>query len=796
MVFRRPATPVFRKLQTKVTILYAALFILTLVAVAQAVAPMVTANAVNATKAELSASRTVFDRIFAMKSRELQGNAELLAKDFGFNSAVATADAPTIESALDNLRARRGIDHAFLVLADGRVLGGGAGALTDAARADLLRALADSDYASGVLQIAGVPCQTISAPVLAPQPIGWLVFANRLDRAQMQTFEHLSAIPLEARLLQRGPDGHWRDVANPQAPDAAAVDRFARDSTGTQAGQPRMLEAPTGKAVALVSPVRAVGETAPLLLLLRYPLDRALAPYGPLLAALGGLGLLSIAVLVAGSWALARSITRPVALLDSAVSALGEGARAEVSITTHDEIGRLASNFNTMSAAIVEREQRITDMALRDLETGLPNRTALEAEIGRLRSAPGGPSVAVIALAIDRLDVLRHAIGYQMLAELLGAVGREIRRLQPDVLCARVSTGRLALALPVPSCAAARELAEALLDGLAGPFEVGGAVVDVSLTVGLFTAGPDDAVIHDNRVMEHANIAIDQAQAAHQRLAAFDEQAYGDPARNLSLMSELAAARGNGELSLFYQPKYDLRTGRIAGFEALCRWRHATRGPISPDLFIVMAEETGNIEGLTEWVLERALVDQQALRAAGFDLPIAINLSGRVLGVRAFAERALNAIRFAGGRITMEITETAVIANPEEGLRVLRMFEQAGVPVSIDDYGSGLSSLAYLKQIQAQELKIDKAFVLLIDQNPRDRLLVKSTVDLAHGLGMRVVAEGVETAEALALLAGMGCDYAQGYHIARPMKLDDVLAFLRGFEAAPLSPPTPVSAAS
>ncbi len=776
----------FRKLQTRVTFLYAALFVTTLLAVAQAVAPMVTANAVNATKAELAASRTVFDRIFAMKSRELQGNAELLAKDFGFTSAIATGDAPTIESALDNLRARRGIDHAFLVLADGRILGGGAGALTESARADLLRALGDSDYASGVLQIAGVPCQTISVPVMAPQLIGWVVFANRLDRSQMQTFEHLSAIPLEARLLQRGTDGQWRDVANPNSADAAAINAFAAQDSDRPRdkaqGEPRILAAPTGKAVALVSPVRAVGETAPLLLLLRYPLDRALAPYGPLLAALGGLGLLSICVLVAGSWALARSITRPVALLDSAVSALGEGARAEVSIRSNDEIGRLAANFNTMSAAIVEREQRITDMALRDPETGLPNRTALEAEIGRMRIAPGDHSVAVIALAIDRLDVLRNAIGYQLLGELVSQIAGQLVRLQPGVLCARVSTGRLALAAPVRNAAAAAALANRLLDGLAGPFQLGGAVVDVTLTLGLFVAAPDDAIIHDNRVVEHANIAIDQAQAAHLRMAAFDEAAYGDPAQNLSLMSELAAARTNGELSLFYQPKYDLRTGRIAGFEALCRWRHATRGPISPDLFIVMAEETGNIEGLTEWVLERALVDQQTLRSAGFDLPIAINLSGSVLGNRALAERALNAIRFAGGKITMEITETAVIANPEEGLHVLRMFEQAGVPVSIDDYGSGLSSLAYLKQIQAQELKIDKAFVLLIDQNPRDRLLVKSTVDLAHGLGMRVVAEGVETAEALALLGGMGCDYAQGYHIARPMMLSDVIAFLQGFD--------------
>ena len=292
----------------------------------------------------------------------------------------------------------------------------------------------------------------------------------------------------------------------------------------------------------------------------------------------------------------------------------------------------------------------------------------------------------------------------------------------------------------------------------------------------------EDRSIPDNRVVEHANIAVDQAQAAHQRLTAFDEAAYGDPIRNLSLMSELAAARHNGELTLFYQPKLDMRSGRISGVEALCRWRHGTRGPISPDLFIVMAEETGNIEALTDWVLQTALQDQHQLRAAGIDLPIAVNLSGRMVGDRAFADRALRVIRGMEGRISFEITETAVIANPEDALAVVALFEESGVPVSIDDYGSGLSSLAYLKRIRAQELKIDKAFVLLIDENPRDRLLVKSTIDLAHGLGMKVVAEGVETAEAIALLAGMGCDYAQGYHIARPMPIEDVISFLDDFE--------------
>jgi EAL domain-containing protein (putative c-di-GMP-specific phosphodiesterase class I)/GGDEF domain-containing protein len=775
----------FRKLQTKVTILYTTLFVATFVLLAQAVSPVVSANAVRTTKAELIASRSVFDRIFAMKSRELQGNAELLARDFGFKSAVATLDRSTIDSALDNLRSRRGIDYAFLVTQDGKVTGPGAERLSPSARASLLSALNDEDRASGILQIGDAPCDTISAPVLAPQPMGWLVVASRLDRPQMSELEHLSAIPLQARLLHRDAGGVWRDLDRPQTADAPALDAFVRNRINGGIGVPEQFTAPSGRSLALVSNVKSLESSGETLLLLRYPMERALAPYTPLLLALTGLGALSLLVLVAGSWMLARSITRPVALLDSAVSRLGEGVRAEVHIPSNDEIGRLAGNFNTMSAAILEREQRITEMALHDAESGLPNRTALEAEIGRVRALHDGRSVVVAAIALDRLDVLRNAIGYPMVSKLLEALAIKATQLAPGALCTRVSTGRLGLCAAVENAEAALHLAERLAGGLNGPLALGVGRLDVSVTLGLVTIQSGDGAYSGDHLVEQANIAADQAQAAHKLLAVFDEAAYGDPAQNLSLMSELSDARSNGELSLYYQPKYDLRTGRLSGFEALCRWRHATRGLISPDLFVVMAEETGNIERLTEWVLDRALQDQATFRAAGFDLPIAINLSGRMVGDMNFAQRAVAAIRAAQGLIAVEITETAVISNPEISLSVIELFETHGVPISIDDYGSGLSSLAYLKRIRAHELKIDKAFVLLIDQNPRDRLLVKSTIDLAHGLGMKVVAEGVETAEALALLAGMGCDYAQGYHIARPMPVSEALTFLANFEVAP-----------
>jgi EAL domain-containing protein (putative c-di-GMP-specific phosphodiesterase class I) len=279
-------------------------------------------------------------------------------------------------------------------------------------------------------------------------------------------------------------------------------------------------------------------------------------------------------------------------------------------------------------------------------------------------------------------------------------------------------------------------------------------------------------------MIERASIALDQTRQGGQKAGMYDEAAYGDPARNLSLMGEMRRALETGAIYLAHQPKYNFRTGRIDSAESLVRWRHPTRGNISPDLFVPMAEETGHIRVLTEWVLERAIADQKAFTEKGYPIKLAVNISARLLSDTDFAKRAVALARQAPHQICFEITETAVINNPVAALENIELFASSGVHVAIDDYGSGLSSLAYLKQLPAHELKIDKLFVQNITSSQRDALLVRSTIDLAHGLGMNVTAEGVETPAAFALLASMNCDLAQGYLISRPCSVKELIALL------------------
>lgn len=759
----------FSRLRTRLTVLYAALFGAVLIAVSVSVFVAIRASALEQVRGEIGATGAAFDRIWSLRLDRLHESAGLLSRDFGFKGAVATRDEATIVSAMNNLQARIGVDQAFLMTVDGAVIGA---ELPDGDAAKLAAAFDAKDEPAGVVSLMGQPYQLVSAPVYTPELIGWIVFTVRLDREEMTSLERLSAIPLRAVVLHRGKGEGWNAGQSFARKDAEPVRQFIDSSLTRDAELAEILDLTAGRTVALAKRLPSVDPDGAAVLLLRYPLAKALAPYQPLFALVGGLGLLGLAVVGWGSWALARTITAPIMSLDEAARRLQRGEDAQVRIDSDDEIGRLAASFNTMATAIRDRERKITHQAMHDDDTSLPNRLALEGRAGEAMATSATPVFAA-AVRIDRFNEVRGAIGYRLAAEVVRMVGERLNAMDARAHAARIASDTIGFLLPAADAGAALAEAEGLLMRLEQPVRVGGEAVDVNLTLGLapLTAIPGQAI-------EQASIAVDQARAARRKTALFDAEAYGDPAGNLGLMSSLLAGIDRGELELHYQPKLDLRTQRITGCEALVRWQHPTRGRIAPDSFIPMAEETGHIHALTEWVIRRAIEDQKALAAAGHSLAVAVNISGRTLGEAEFADYVDGAVKDAAGKLIFEITETAIIDNPEVALAMLDRFAAAGISVSIDDFGVGLSSLAYLKQIRGEELKIDRSLAGAVDESPRDALIVRSTIELAHGLGFKVTAEGIETEACLSALTGMGCDQAQGYLIARPMPLGELMAML------------------
>ncbi len=244
------------------------------------------------------------------------------------------------------------------------------------------------------------------------------------------------------------------------------------------------------------------------------------------------------------------------------------------------------------------------------------------------------------------------------------------------------------------------------------------------------------------------------------------------------LQAELPRGLASGEIYLVYQPKFDLRAGRYDGVETLLRWQHPSLGQVDRGSIIDTAEASGQIHALSLWILERAIADQRLLSTRYGSLRFHVNISGKSLANDPFIERACAMISAASGAIGFEITETAFISNPPAALANLNRLVAVGVHLSIDDYGSGHSSLAYLKELPADEIKIDKLFVSGMTSSNRDPLIVRSTIDLAHALGLRVVAEGVESRATLALLRVMGCDIAQGFYISQALPLGELELFL------------------
>ncbi|MDB5452150.1 MAG: hypothetical protein JWO33_728, partial [Caulobacteraceae bacterium] len=579
----------FQRLQTKLTVLYAGLFGAALVLVSIAVYAAVAANAERMVRAELEGGGAVFDRLWALRSDQLHEGAALLAHDFGFRAAMADGDAATIGSAVDNLKARLGVDRAFVIGADGSVISG-----SPKAAEAVADALMTDDQAAGVVMIQGAPYQAVSAPILSPALTGWVVFASRLDQQEMTSLVRLTAIPMDAAVLHRKA-GQW--TGGPAASEAAraAVDAFVDSHLKPGEARASDLKGAGPDAVALVKPLKLMDAKTPAVLVLRYPLERALAPYQPLLAAIVGVGLLGLFALAWGSWALARTLTRPITALDDAVHRLQAGEDVEVEITTHDEVGRLAASFNAMAQAIRVRERRITQLALHDAETELPNRLALEQAVERL--AASGETVVVAAVGVERFAHIRGAIGYALSNAMIREVGHRLQALAPRAVIGRLSSDTLGATATVDSLKDAEDLVIQLREALEKPVQVGDASVDISVSVGL-AALPEHAETA-SAVVDRANIALDQARAQHRRVARFDEGLYGDPAANLSLMSEMVEAINHGGLHVHYQPKYDLRAGKVTALEALVRWPHPKRGQLPPDLFVAMAEETGHIRALT-----------------------------------------------------------------------------------------------------------------------------------------------------------------------------------------------------
>jgi diguanylate cyclase (GGDEF)-like protein len=447
--------------------------------------------------------------------------------------------------------------------------------------------------------------------------------------------------------------------------------------------------------------------------------------------------------------------------------------------------------------------------ALHDALTGLPNRTLFTQRLGQ--ALDSGPPLAVMLLDLDRFkevnDTLGHHFGDELLQQVAGRVSEVLR--DSDTV-ARLAGDEFAVLLPDSDVEVAREVAERILRRLHRSFPLHGAgsapravsaptavtaagaagevTVDVEASIGI-AVGPGHGASVE-ALMRCADVAMYAAKDAKNGAVMYEPAATSHQPNRLLLLGDLRRALEQpGELVLHYQPKIGLPVGELCGVEALVRWEHPTRGLVSPADFIPVAENTGLVNLLTTHVLRQAIAQAAGWLAGGLRVPVAVNLSARCLVDPTLLERVRELLEeraLPPELLRLEVTESAVMANPTLAQHTLTGLNRLGVRLSIDDYGTGYSSMAYLKRLPVDELKVDRSFVFhMTEAGNDDAILVRSAIDLGHNLGLTVVAEGVERAEHVSALRELGCDVAQGFHFARPMPPGPLLTWIREWSTAP-----------
>ncbi|HYB51789.1 MAG TPA: EAL domain-containing protein [Burkholderiaceae bacterium] len=503
-----------------------------------------------------------------------------------------------------------------------------------------------------------------------------------------------------------------------------------------------------------------------------------------------GLGVVAVLVALLSAALITRSVARPLAQTARLAREIANGKMdSPLPPAGRDEVGFLVRAIEHMRRSLIEREARIAELAFRDGLTGLANRTLFNERLAQAVASAGrtGHPLSVLLLDLDRFkevnDALGHHVGDQLLVQVAARISAELARSSDTV--ARLGGDEFAVLLPTQDASGAQEVARRLLAALEKPLVLSGQNVDLGGSLGI-ASFPADAA-EAAALMARADIAMYVAKHGRSGYARFVPDMEHSSEHALGLLSDLRRAVEENQLTLVFQPKVHIDSGLCQSAEALIRWRHPTRGVVSPAEFIPFAERTGFIRSITVWVLQAALRQLTLWQHEGLSVSLSVNVSTRDLvqqDLPALVRGQLQDAGVAPQRLCLEITEGAIMEDPNRALTALQALHGMGVRLSIDDFGTGYSSLAYLKKLPMDELKIDRSFVRDLDSDPDDAAIVRSTVDLAHNMGLRVVAEGVETSSVLHQLRTIGVDEVQGYYFGQPLAAAEFAAWLRGHREA------------
>lgn len=695
---------------------------------------------------------TVVSEFLSSRGEQLRTSVAVLAADFGLKQATATGDAATIRSVLENHGRRINADMAMVVDLDGNTL---ASTLdeTDRPHGSLAFLAHDDERNIETTALFGETAYHVFVvPLRAPVAIGWVVLGFPIDHQLENRLSSLTGLDVSI-------------VASETAPTAGLV---ADEHT-------------------LSYSLPFVANSSEFSVVLQRSLDEAMLPYvearrGLLIFA----GTLLLFVALAGVM-FSTTIAKPLRTLASAAQKIISGNyEGDLKVSSDDEFGELASSFDSMRHAISEREQRISHQALHDALTDLPNRykvlQILTTAIESARDDQRG--VAVLSIRLCRMGEISSTLGHKATDELIIQAARHLRvNLDKDDLLGHTGTNEFVLVLPGQDATSAMSQVERIEQILGSGVTLENIDVTLQTEIGIAEFPKHSKVAAE--LLRYASIARTEAHTGKERVRVYEAGREDEFVRRLRVVSDLRTAIRNDHIEVWYQPKVCLKEGVVCGAEALVRWRHPEFGLLFPDEFIPAAEQAGSIVHLTRYVLTRAVEQCREWADRGCVLHMSVNLSVRDLLDEYLPYHVLQILKENGikpDQLTLEVTESSIMEDVARAVLVLECLRDIGVRISMDDFGTGHSSLAQLRNIPLRELKIDKSFVMTILADAQNEAIVRTTIDLAHSLNLEVIAEGVEDEATMRRVASLGCEQAQGYFLSKPLPPSDFIAWLDAFE--------------
>ena len=737
-------------------------------------------------KDELRSTGGVVVQALNLRGTELASAVQILAADFGFRDAVASGDSATILSALDNHSARINAGLALVLALDGQVLASTDPALSTRGAAlfsELVRSAGERGGELTYAMVDGRGYQLVVTAVPAPTTSAWIAMGFELNASLAGdlkrrfsldvTFSAGAAVP-GAALVTTVADARPGDFGRELQRLVSAGGEVARVHLGSQ------------DYLALGLPL--VQRTGSPILVLGRSMHDVESGYRQLRAPLILISAIAMLLAFVVGFALAGSVTRPVTRLVSAARRIESGDyTVPVPVRSSAEFGTLSNVFNSMQSGIAEREGRLLHQANHDALTGLPNRLMAAQRLAAAIQASRGTKspIAVLLLDIRDFERINASLGHSIGDEVLRELGRRLSsRLRSVDTVARVGLAQFLVILEDTTVEAAQQQASELVAAVRNGMLRDDVHVSLLPHIGICMY-PDHGELPAD-LLRRAETALYDGHESDQRVTLYQTGRDEGHRRQLELVGDLRRAIAANELTLLYQPKVEMASRKVKSLEALVRWFHSTHGFIPPAEFIPFAERTGGIGMLTRWVVQNAVRQVRRWSDQGLEAEVSVNLSAvdlhdTDLANMIIAELASNQVDPT--RLVLEITETAAMRETPLAVRVMEELRTYGVRFSIDDFGTGFSSLVQLKRLPVDEIKIDKSFVLDLKPDSDDAVIVRSTIDLGHSMGLKVVAEGVDKAETWQFLAQLGCDLAQGYFVSHPMKAEDVPAWVMRLNA-------------